>query len=83
MSDNKCNEYQSQLFASDEAPAHPRPYDTRTPSYIRDHRARLRERFLVGGAEALPDYELLELILFRAVPRKDVKPLARQLIDSF
>ncbi|ETX27802.1 hypothetical protein RISW2_11415 [Roseivivax isoporae LMG 25204] len=55
----------------------------RLPSYIRDHRARLRDRFLAGGPEALPDYELLELVLFRAIPRQDVKPLARQLLDLF
>lgn len=55
----------------------------RTPSYLRDHRKRLRERFLTGGANAIPDYELLELILFRAIPRQDVKPLARELIDTF
>ena len=53
------------------------------PSYIRDHRARLRERFLKGGANAVPDYELLELVLFRAIPRRDVKPLARLLLDTF
>jgi DNA repair protein RadC len=50
---------------------------------MRDHRKRLRERFLTGGADAVPDYELLELILFRAIPRQDVKPLARALIDHF
>ena len=55
----------------------------RTPSYMRDHRKRLRERFLEGGALAMPDYELLELVLFRAIPRQDVKPLARALIDKF
>ncbi|RMC35791.1 JAB domain-containing protein [Paracoccus alkanivorans] len=54
-----------------------------TPSYISDHRARLRERFLQGGAAAMPDYELLELVLFRAIPRQDVKPIARRLIDHF
>ena len=54
-----------------------------TPSYMRDHRKRLRERFLNGGPDAVPDYELLELVLFRAIPRKDVKPLARKLIDHF
>ena len=54
-----------------------------TPSYLADHRARLRERFLTGGAEAMPDYEMLELILFRAIPRQDVKPLARRLIETF
>ena len=55
----------------------------RLPSYIRDHRSRLRARFMEGGAAALPDYELLELVLFRAIPRQDVKPLARLLLDSF
>ena len=71
------------LFDADEAPALPLPGGGRVPSYIADHRARLRERFLTGGAAAMPDYELLELILFAAIPRQDVKPLARQLIDIF
>ena len=53
-----------------------------TPHY-HGHRERLRQRFLEGGAEALPDYELLELILFLAVPRTDVKPLAKQLLARF
>ncbi len=53
------------------------------PSYLRDHRQRLRERFRAGGANAMPDYELLELVLFRAIPRQDVKPLARRLLDAF
>jgi DNA repair protein RadC len=47
------------------------------------HRARLRERFMRAGAEALSDYELLELILFRAIPQRDVKPLAKALIAEF
>ncbi|UWQ53719.1 RadC family protein [Leisingera caerulea] len=55
----------------------------RLPSYIKDHRTRLRARFMQGGAAAMPDYELLELILFRSIPRRDVKPLARQLLDTF
>jgi DNA repair protein RadC len=55
----------------------------RLPSYIKDHRKRLRARFLDGGPQALPEYELLELVLFRAIPRQDVKPLARRLIDHF
>ncbi|AHD02576.1 RadC family protein [Leisingera methylohalidivorans] len=53
------------------------------PSYIKDHRARLRDRFMKGGAAAMPDYELLELVLFRSIPRRDVKPVARQLLDRF
>ncbi len=55
----------------------------RLPSYIADHRKRLRDRFIEGGAQAMPDYELLELVLFRAIPRQDVKPLARLLLDTF
>ena len=71
-------------FAFDEAPATEfKPAMNAQPSYIRDHRARLRERFLKGGAAAMPEYELLELVLFRAIPRRDVKPLARLLIDTF
>lgn len=53
------------------------------PSYIRDHRKRLRERFMNGGPDAMPDYELLEMLLFAAVPRQDVKPLARRLLETF
>jgi DNA repair protein RadC len=47
------------------------------------HRERLRARFLKGGAQAMPDYELLELTLFAAVPRKDTKPLAKALMARF
>ena len=71
------------LFRSDEAIAAPLNTKGRMPSYISDHRARLRERFLAGGAQAVPDYEMLELVLFRAIPRQDVKPLARRLLDKF
>ena len=47
------------------------------------HRARLRRRFRQGGPEALADYEMLELVLFRAIPRRDCKPLAKALIARF
>ncbi len=47
------------------------------------HRKRLRARFLNAGAEALHDYELLELVLFRAIPQRDCKPLAKELIGRF
>ncbi|MDE2162942.1 MAG: DNA repair protein RadC [Alphaproteobacteria bacterium] len=52
------------------------------PHYF-GHRERLRERFVAGGADAMPDYELLELTLFAAIPRRDVKPLAKTLIARF
>jgi DNA repair protein RadC len=46
------------------------------------HRQRLRERFM-AGPEALPDYEILELLLFYAVPQKDVKPIAKAMLARF
>lgn len=52
------------------------------PHYI-GHRKRLRTRFLKTGSEGLHDYELIELLLFGAIPRGDVKPLAKRLINSF
>ena len=47
------------------------------------HRQRLKERFRTGGADAMPDYELLELLLFRSIPRRDTKRLAKDLIQRF
>ncbi|WP_342642246.1 RadC family protein [Rhodoligotrophos ferricapiens] len=47
------------------------------------HRERLRERFRAKGADSLADYELLELILFRSMPRRDTKPVAKALIEKF
>ena len=47
------------------------------------HRERLRERFRMGGVDAMPDYELLEMLLFRSIPRADTKPLAKALIAKF
>lgn len=47
------------------------------------HRERLRARFQEAGSDALPDYELLELLLFRSIPQRDVKPLAKELIARF
>lgn len=58
------------------------PAEKDEPHYT-GHRDRLRERFVQGGTEALADYELLELILFMAIPRRDVKPLAKDLIKRF
>jgi DNA repair protein RadC len=47
------------------------------------HRLRLRERFARAGAAALQPYELIELLLFRSIPQRDVKPLAKELISRF
>src|SRR5947209_17194874 len=52
-------------------------------AHYHGHRRRLRQRFLAAGSEAISDYEMLELILFRAIPRGDVKPLAKQLLAKF
>lgn len=47
------------------------------------HRERLRARLFAHGADSLQDYELLELLLFAAIPRRDVKPLAKTLLEAF
>jgi DNA repair protein RadC len=52
------------------------------PHYL-GHRERLRERFVSAGHGALPDYELLELLLFRLIPRSDTKPIAKALLARF
>src|ERR1700716_441109 len=64
-----------------------KPSDTQdqpaeTPHY-HGHRERLRERFHSAGPDALSDYELLEMVLFSARPRGDVKPLAKTLLKKF
>jgi DNA repair protein RadC len=53
------------------------------PADHEGHRLRLKERFTSAGPEALPDYELLELLLFSAIPRRDTKPLAKRLLEKF
>ena len=63
-------------------PAKPDEPSSETPHY-HGHRMRLRERFRGAGADALSDYELLEMVLFRALPRGDVKPLAKALLKKF
>jgi DNA repair protein RadC len=68
----------SQVFAAAEAIA----IKEAAPHHL-GHRARLRDRFLNGGADALPDYEMLELVLFAAIPRGDLKPLAKALLARF
>jgi DNA repair protein RadC len=53
------------------------------PPHYHGHRDRLRARFRQAGPEALADYEMLELVLFRAIPQRDVKPLAKTLLERF
>jgi DNA repair protein RadC len=60
----------------------PKNDDDEKPHYT-GHRQRLRERMFNAGANALQDYELLELLLFAAIPRRDVKPLAKELLAEF
>jgi DNA repair protein RadC len=68
--------------AADEKATLPQTPDDDAPLHA-GHRARLRARFLAGGSDALPDYELLEMLLFAAIPRKDTKPLAKALLARF
>lgn len=56
--------------------------DVEKPHYV-GHRRRLRDRFLKSGGDSLPDYEMIELLLFLAKPRGDVKPLAKALLKQF
>lgn len=53
------------------------------PPHYHGHRERLRRRFREAGPDAVSDYELLELVLFRAIPQRDVKPLAKALVGRF
>jgi DNA repair protein RadC len=62
------------------APAADKP---ETAAHYHGHRDRLRNRFRENGDTALADYELLELILFRLIPRRDTKPVAKALLDRF
>src|SRR3954453_2534458 len=55
---------------------------TEAPHYL-GHRERLRDRFHGAGADALSDYQLLEMVLFTAQPRRDMKPLAKSLLKKF
>lgn len=55
----------------------------KTKPHYAGHRQRLRERLLESGADALQDYELLEILLFAGIPQRDVKPLAKDLLNRF
>jgi DNA repair protein RadC len=77
--DDEAEGGQAGLFAENGAAA---PAE-RDPPHYHGHRDRLREKFSASGGDVLPDYELLELVLFRAIPRRDVKPLAKALVRRF
>lgn len=70
------------FFAERALPATPTTKPAEKPHYL-GHRERLRTRFRNAGASALSDYELLELLLFRSIPRADTKALAKTLINRF
>lgn len=61
----------------------PQPMEPSTPVGAEGHRLRMRQRLLKAGPDALADYEMLEMILFIALPRRDTKPLARTLLARF
>jgi DNA repair protein RadC len=67
----------------DAAPALPALQSEAVRPHYLGHRERLRTRFRNAGADAVSDYELLELVLFRTIPQRDVKPLAKELIAKF
>ncbi|MEX2520039.1 MAG: DNA repair protein RadC [Paracoccaceae bacterium] len=67
---------------SETSRSHGRPAPDRRPHYW-GHRERLRQRFLASGPDSLPDYEILEMILFAAFRRIDTKPLAKNLLAEF
>src|SRR6516162_6649965 len=60
-----------------------KPAEQEGAPHYHGHRKRLRKRFLEGGNAAVTDYEMLELVLFRALPRGDLKPLAKPLLKTF
>ena len=74
--DDGVDAHQSAFFS--DATAVPKQVDDRV-----GHRERLRDRFRQGGAPAVPDYELLEMVLFFVFPRGDTKPLAKRLMAKF
>ena len=70
------------MATGDDEQPDPAPDAAKTP-HFHGHRQRLKDRFLKTGGDQLADYELLELLLFQALPRRDVKPLAKDLLDRF
>lgn len=84
MMNNQAMRGQNAALAEAPLPSALSPPATREPvPHHLGHRERLRARAVAGGLGVLPDYELLELMLFRSIPKKDVKPLAKALLARF
>ena len=84
MHDGSLGQFQFDPVEPVAAPLAPAPEaDGRAPAHYHGHRDRLRLRARRAGPGALPDYELLELYLYRSIPRTDVKPLAKTLLTRF
>lgn len=64
-------------------PIPPKKQTDQKTEHFHGHRDRLRQRFKSNGGDALEDYELLELLLFRLIPRRDTKPTAKALLEKF
>ncbi|TCT37489.1 RadC family protein [Martelella mediterranea] len=71
------------LQAESDGDTHKKSEREKTSSHYHGHRDRLRKRFRESGETALADYEVLELLLFRLIPRRDTKPIAKALLDKF
>ncbi len=85
--DDPADAYDGEGFFAERPPRRRPPGDEKPDpsnrSHYHGHRERLRQRFRESGDTALADYELLELLLFRLIPRRDTKPIAKALIERF
>lgn len=77
------NAFKEQPLLQFDQTCEPAAFDRSTPEFFKDHRKRLRERFMRAGPTGLNDYELLELVLFCAILRHDVKTFAKRLLARF
>lgn len=80
VGDKDTPDSMADLLGHGDSPSAPSPAST---NHRHGHRERLRERFLKAGPDGVADYELLELLLFSAIPRRDVKPIAKALLARF
>src|SRR5215472_1261906 len=83
MHDGSLGQFKFDIVDTAAALAPPPEPEDRSPAHYVGHRDRLRLRARRAGPASLPDYELLELFLYRSIPRADVKPLAKALLARF